>query len=102
MTYIFNNENLLAIKIMTITIGSNIAALRSIKNLQKASNDISATYERLSSGQRINSAVDDAASLAIADALNTDARVIDQGIRNLKKILYRITAPSVFTEDTYA
>jgi flagellin-like hook-associated protein FlgL len=44
---------------------------------------LSKTFERLSSGQRINRASDDAAGLAIADSLRTGARVLTQGVRNL-------------------
>jgi flagellin len=40
-------------------------------------------YERLSSGQRINRASDDAAGLAIASSLNTSKRVYTQAIRNI-------------------
>jgi flagellin len=39
-------------------------------------------FERLSSGQRINKASDDAAGLAIADALRADQRVATVAIRN--------------------
>src|SRR5262249_20238630 len=41
------------------------------------------TFQRLSSGLRINAASDDAAGLAIASSLATDARVYSQGVRNL-------------------
>lgn len=44
---------------------------------------LSIVFERLASGQRINSASDDAAGLAISESLNTDKRVYNQGIRNL-------------------
>jgi flagellin-like hook-associated protein FlgL len=37
----------------------------------------------LSSGQRINRASDDAAGLAIADSLNAQSRIFNQGVRNL-------------------
>src|SRR5262249_43319 len=39
-------------------------------------------YERLSSGQRINKAADDAAGLAIADSLKANQRVATVAIRN--------------------
>ena len=53
---------------MAITLGSNIASLQA--------------QRRLSSGQRINRASDDAAGLAIADALRADQRVASVAIRN--------------------
>ena len=43
---------------------------------------LTATFERLSSGQRINKASDDAAGLAIADTLRADGRLATVAIRN--------------------
>lgn len=47
-----------------------------------ASDNLAAVYERLSSGQRINKAADDAAGLAIADSLKAQQRVASVAIRN--------------------
>jgi flagellin len=66
-----------------ITIGSNIAALTAQRRLADASDGLSRTFERLSSGQRINRASDDAAGLAIADSLRVDARLYGAAIRNV-------------------
>lgn len=68
---------------MPITIGSNIASLQGQRNLGQVSKRLSNVYERLASGLRINRASDDAAGLAISESLNKDARVYNQGIRNL-------------------
>ncbi len=51
--------------------------------LNKTAQNIGDNYERLSSGLRINKASDDAAGLALASRLSTDARVYSQGIRNI-------------------
>jgi flagellin len=67
---------------MAITIGSNIASLQAQRRLGIASDALGTTYERLSSGQRINKASDDAAGLAIADALRANQRVASVAIRN--------------------
>lgn len=67
---------------MAITLGSNIASLQAQRRLSLASGQLSNTYERLSSGQRINRASDDAAGLAIADSLRADQRVASVAIRN--------------------
>ena len=67
---------------MAVTIGSNIASLQAQRRLSLASDALSRTYEKLSSGQRINRASDDAAGLAIADALRSDQRVASVAIRN--------------------
>ncbi|MCB0328390.1 MAG: VCBS repeat-containing protein [Bdellovibrionales bacterium] len=68
---------------MPITLGSNIASLTAQRQLSRASSDLSSVFERLSSGQRINRASDDAAGLAIASTLSADRRVFSQGVRNL-------------------
>lgn len=67
---------------MPLTIGSNIASLQAQLRLGEATTRLESVYERLSSGQRINRASDDAAGLAIADGLRTSARVQTQAIRN--------------------
>lgn len=67
---------------MAISLGSNISALRTIRQLDNTTHNLAATSERLASGQRINRAADDAAGLSIASSLNADARVLNQGIRN--------------------
>ena len=66
-----------------ITIGPNIASLKAQGELKRTSDRLGTVYERLSSGQRINRASDDAAGLAISAALNADARVKGQAVRNV-------------------
>ena len=67
---------------MAITIGSNVVSLKAQRVLGVSSENLSRTYEKLSSGQRINRASDDAAGLAIADSLKADQRVASVAIRN--------------------
>ncbi len=67
---------------MAITISTNIASLQAQRRLAISSAQLGATYEKLSSGQRINRASDDAAGLAIADALKADQRIANVGVRN--------------------
>ena len=67
---------------MSITIGSNIASLQAQRRLGIATDALASTYEKLSSGQRINKASDDAAGLAIADSLRANQRVASVAIRN--------------------
>jgi flagellin len=67
---------------MPITIGSNIASLQAQRRLNNSSDKLGRVYEKLSSGQRINRASDDAAGLAIADALKADSRIASVAIRN--------------------
>ena len=67
---------------MAITLGSNIASLQAQRRLGVATDSLNSVYERLSSGQRINKASDDAAGLAIADSLRASQRVASVAIRN--------------------
>ena len=67
---------------MAITIGSNISSLQAQRRLANSSEALNSTFLRLSSGQRINKASDDAAGLAIADALKANIRVGQVAVRN--------------------
>lgn len=67
---------------MAINIRTNVPSLISQRNLDQATSRLNTSYERLSSGLRINRARDDAAGLAIAESLKADARVASVGIRN--------------------
>ena len=67
---------------MAVTIGSNIASLQAQRRLSNATDSLSKTYEKLSSGQRINRASDDAAGLAIADSLRAQQRIASVAVRN--------------------
>ncbi|MDC0357409.1 flagellin [Oligoflexia bacterium] len=67
---------------MAVTLGSNIASLQAQRRLGIATQKLSNVFEKLSSGQRINKASDDAAGLAIADSLRADGRIATVAIRN--------------------
>jgi flagellin len=67
---------------MGLSLGSNIASLQAQRKLAQSTQKLGASYEKLSSGQRINRASDDAAGLAIADALKADQRIAGVAIRN--------------------
>jgi len=67
---------------MSITIGNNIVSLQAQRRLGIATDALSTTFERLSSGQRINKASDDAAGLAIADSLRANQRIANVAVRN--------------------
>jgi len=67
---------------MAVTLGTNIASLQAQRRLGLATEQLGSTFEKLSSGQRINKASDDAAGLAIADALRAKQRVAAVAIRN--------------------
>ena len=67
---------------MSMVIGTNISSLTAQRNLTNSRADMEQAMERLSSGQRINSAMDDAAGLAISHKLESKITGLNQGIRN--------------------
>ena len=66
-----------------IKLGQNIASLSAQRSLSRISNGLGEVYSRLSSGQRITKASDDAAGLAIATSLNVRSRVNARAVQNL-------------------
>ena len=66
---------------MTV-IASNISAMRATAASTSASLALSTSMQRLSTGNRINSAKDDAAGLAISNSMTAQIRGMAQGIRN--------------------
>lgn len=66
-----------------INLATNIQSLNSQRRLEITAGSLQKVYERLSSGQRINSASDDPAGLTIADRLRADQRIATVAIRNV-------------------
>lgn len=84
---------------MPVSFNNLPLALHSINNLGRASTQLSSTFEKLSSGQRINRASDDSAGLAVADKLRADARIAAVAIRNANDgISYTSIADSALSE----
>lgn len=67
---------------MSISIASNIASVRTQTQLTRTTRDLSDTYERLSSGLRINSGKDDPGGIGLAAELEADSKVATVAIRN--------------------
>jgi flagellin len=67
---------------MAINIRTNLPALTAQRNLDVSSNKLNTSYQRLSSGLRINRASDDAAGLAIAENLKAGSSTATVAIRN--------------------
>ena len=67
---------------MPLSILSNISALRAARQSSLTDYELQKTYQRLSSGLRINTASDDAAGLAIADTLRAQTRIASVALRN--------------------
>ena len=67
---------------MAIYVNTNVSSLNGQRRLANATNSLNTTYQRLSSGLRINSAKDDAAGLQISNRLTSQINGLNQGNRN--------------------
>lgn len=86
---------------MAITVNTNVSALVSQRHLNNATMQLEQAMQRLSSGQRINSAKDDAAGLQISNRLQTQMRGLDVAVRNANDgISITQTAEGAMSEST--
>jgi len=67
---------------MSLYVNTNVSALNAQRQLFDVSNKLSTSFERLSSGFRINSAADDAAGLQISDRMTSQIQGLNQAVRN--------------------
>ena len=67
---------------MPLSINTNIASLTAQRAMLNTGRELETAFERLSTGKRVNSAVDDAAGLAIAERLTGRINGLNQAIRN--------------------
>ncbi|MZH14012.1 MAG: flagellin FliC [Nitrospinae bacterium] len=67
---------------MPVRIFNNIASINAQRILGTNNDRLAKSVERISSGIRINRAADDAAGLAISEALRSDIRSLRQAVRN--------------------
>jgi len=67
---------------MALTVNTNVASLNTQKNLNRASEALSTTMQRLSSGLKINSAKDDAAGLQISNRLTSQINGLNVAVKN--------------------
>lgn len=67
---------------MSMVINTNVASLASQRHLASSRAEMDQAMERLSSGKRINSAMDDAAGLTISHSLDGKIAGLNQAVRN--------------------
>ncbi|CAM4228160.1 flagellin [Vibrio agarivorans] len=67
---------------MAVNVNTNVAAMTAQRHLNNANSAQQTSMERLSSGNKINSAKDDAAGLQISNRLNVQSRGLDVAVRN--------------------
>lgn len=67
---------------MALVINTNVASLNAQKTLNRSQNALGVSFQRLSSGFRINSASDDAAGLGVSESLKARIRSFTVAERN--------------------
>ncbi|GAB2689905.1 flagellin [Aliiglaciecola sp. 3_MG-2023] len=67
---------------MGLYVNTNVSSLNAQRQLFNSGQSLSTSFERLSSGFRINRAADDAAGLQISDRLTTQVQGLNQAVRN--------------------
>ncbi|MDA8738138.1 hypothetical protein N9M55_00005, partial [Luminiphilus sp.] len=68
---------------MPLSINTNVASLTSQRAMINSNAALETAFERLSTGKRVNSAVDDAAGLAIGKGLESRVSGLNQAVRNV-------------------
>ncbi|MFC5078277.1 Flagellin B [Vibrio thalassae] len=86
---------------MAVTVSTNVSAMTAQRYLNKSSDALNTSMERLSSGHKINSARDDAAGLQISNRLTAQSRGLDVAMRNANDgISIAQTAEGAMNEST--
>ena len=86
---------------MSLFVNTNQSALNAQRQLMNSSNSLNTSFERLSSGFRINRASDDAAGLQISDRMTTQINGLNQAVRNANDaISLTQTAEGALSETT--
>jgi len=67
---------------MSLYVNTNVSSLNGQRQLMNSSNSLTTSFERLSSGFRINSAADDAAGLQITNRMTSQIMGLNQAVRN--------------------
>ncbi|MBF0622642.1 MAG: flagellin FliC [Magnetococcales bacterium] len=87
---------------MALLINTNIGSLNAQRNLNKTTQTLGKTFERLSSGLRLNRAADDAAGLNISTRMTSQIRGFNQAIRNTNDAISLIQVTEGALEETEA
>jgi len=86
---------------MSLFVNTNVSSLNAQRQLFDSGNSLSTSFERLSSGFRINRAADDAAGLQITDRFTSQIQGLDQSVRNANDAISLVqTAEGALNETT--
>ncbi|XOV79335.1 MAG: flagellin [Aestuariibacter sp.] len=86
---------------MGLFVNTNVSSLNAQRQLFDSGNALSTSFERLSSGFRINRAADDAAGLQITDRFTSQIQGLNQSVRNANDAISLVqTAEGALQEST--
>ncbi|MBF0123906.1 MAG: flagellin FliC [Magnetococcales bacterium] len=85
---------------MGIILNTNVASLQSQRYLNRSTMALSKTFERLSSGLRVNHAADDAAGLSITTRMTAQVRGVNQAMRNANDAISLVQVADGSLEET--
>lgn len=86
---------------MSLFVNTNVSSLNAQRQLADSGNALSTSFERLSSGFRINRAADDAAGLQISDRFDSQIQGLNQSVRNANDAISLVqTAEGALSETT--
>ena len=87
---------------MGLFVNTNIASINARRNLLGSTNSLNKSYQRLSSGLRVNTAADDAAGLAISERFNSQVRGLNQSVRNANDAVSLVQVAESALQETTA
>lgn len=67
---------------MALTVNTNVSSLNAQRQLSSSGNALDTSFQRLSSGFRINSAADDSAGLQISNRMTSQIQGLDRAVMN--------------------
>jgi flagellin len=76
---------------VTLSIVTNVSSLTAQQNLSRTTSALQGSFQKLSSGMRINTAADDAAGLAISERMKTQIRSYVVAERNANDAISMVT-----------
>lgn len=87
---------------MSIMVNTNVLSINAQRNLRKTTEALGQTFERLSSGLRINNAADDSAGFSIATRMTSQIRGFNQAVRNTNDAISMIQVAEGAADETEA
>lgn len=87
---------------MALTVNTNVSALNAQRATLNSQSEMATAMERLATGKRINSAVDDAAGIAIAARMESQISGLNQAVRNANDAISLVSTAEGALQETTA